>query len=96
MPLSKEQIATGYRRFLAEHPDVRARVDAITTRDAEIVGVDLDELRSAEIGRCLQSAADADGEDGFEYLVELAVDSAEERQALYAERDASVRGALGL
>lgn len=96
MPLTKDQIAFAHSRFLEQNPDVQARVQGISARDAQILGVELEEMRVTEIGRGIERAAAFLGRDAYEFMVELAVDDVDERRRLLAENAAALRRALGL
>lgn len=91
-PLSAEQMATGYARFLANHPDAGERIAALTEQDARQRGVTLDELRRTETARALIQMAMRRRMDAFEYLVGYAIESAQERERIIAaSRDAQRR-----
>ncbi|WP_354687068.1 DUF6388 family protein [Cupriavidus necator] len=94
--LSDEQIATGYDRFLVAHPNASARVNAVTKAIADALGVDLAELRRIEAAKALSETAAGRGIDGFEFLLQFAVDSEAERaEIIRANREAMER-AIGL
>ena len=94
--LSKEQIETGYNRFLAQHPEATVRVKAVTLELADILGVDLGELRCVETANALSEAAASRGIDGFEYLLHFAVDTESERGRILQASRESMQWAIGL
>jgi len=90
--LSKEQIELGYNRFLAQHPEASTRVKAVTLEHADILGVDLGELRRVEVAQALNESAANRGIDGFEYLLRFAIDTESEReQIMQANRESTDR-----
>jgi len=94
--LSKEQIETGYNRFLAQHPEASVRVKAITLELADALGADLGELRRVEAANALSESAASRGIDGFEYLLRFAVDTESEREQIMQTSRESIERAIGL
>ena len=93
---SKEQIETGYNRFLAQHPEASVRVKAVTLELADALGADLGELRRVEAATALGESAACRGIDGFEYLLRFAVDTESEREQTMQARRESIERAIGL
>ena len=93
--LSREQIEAGYRRFLEEDPQARAQVAEQTQQIADILGVDLTELRRIETAKALHERATALGVDSFEYLLQFAVEDDEIRQQILQARSDNLARALG-
>lgn len=94
--LSKEQVASGYQKFLAENPSAKAEVDAIPLEVAEAIGVDLPELRLEKtVGLLCQRAAEIGLED-FEYLLCLSVEDETERQQIRQAREDEIARCLGI
>ncbi|MEM5406204.1 hypothetical protein [Paraburkholderia unamae] len=94
--LSKDRIAAGYQRFLAQDPKAMARVEAMTAELADILGADLTELRRDEAAAALGERAAALGIDSFEYLLRFAVETDAERQQVMEARNDALARAIGL
>lgn len=94
--LTEQQLANGCRKFLDVHPAVAARIEAINPELANILGVDLSELRRDETMKELQAAAAQSGIDSFEYLLEFAIESDYERERILDARNDAMKKALGL
>lgn len=94
--LSKEQLATGYDRYLRRHSEARARVNAITQEHANSLGVGLEELRRVEVEMALSESAKSLGIDRFEYLLRFAVDTESEREQIRQASRESLERAIGL
>lgn len=94
--LSDSQIATGYQRFLAAHPEASARASAVTQADADACGTDLDELRRIEVAKALRETAASRGIDGFEFLLQYAVESEAEREEILRANQEAIERAIAL
>lgn len=94
--LTDEQIATGYDRFLAVHREASSRVNAVTQAIADALGVDLSELRRIEAVKALSEAAADRGIDGFEFLLQYAVDSETDREQIIRANREAMKRAVGL
>jgi hypothetical protein len=92
----QQAVAIGYKNFLDTYPAAAARVAAITNDFAKALGVELDECRRLETAQELEAAAAHEGIDKFEYLLEFAVRSDDERDRLLQARAGDVKKALGL
>ena len=96
MALTQEQLAKGRKRFLDGHPDVRARIDAISQAEADALGITLEMLRETETMRELRLVAQANGLDSTELFWSCIADTADELGEMLARRDANMKRALGL
>jgi hypothetical protein len=85
--LTEEQMARGRTRFLEDHPDVKARIDALTERNAFIFGIRLKDLREAETMRELRVVAQAKEIDATEFFWGYVADNAAELATMLARRD---------
>jgi len=94
--LSKQQIAAGHERFLAQYPAARARVKAVTQDVADAIGSDLAELRYIEVANALSDVAGSLGVDSFEFLLRFAVETETERQQILDALHDDMKRALGL
>lgn len=94
--LSKQQIAAGHERFLAQYPAARTRVNAVTQDLADAIGGDLAELRYIEVANALSDAAASLGVDSFEFLLRFAVETETERQQILDALRDNMKRALGL
>ncbi|WP_050453447.1 DUF6388 family protein [Candidatus Burkholderia verschuerenii] len=77
--LSREQVDTGYERFVEAHPEVRERILAITLELADDLDFDIGELRRVEVAHAVNELAMRRGIDEFALFLQYAVDSTEER-----------------
>jgi hypothetical protein len=94
--LTDQQLANGYRRFLAANPRAKARVDALDGGDADRLGLTLQELREMEIKREIRQFAEENRLDSHELLWSLSVDTFQELETMLAERDEATKRHLGL
>jgi hypothetical protein len=94
--LSKEQVKDGYERFVALHPDVRARIEAITLELASALGKDLGELRRVEVAHAMEEFAAREGVESFEYLLRYAISSASDRLRILESRQKSIERIIGI
>ncbi|GAB5098159.1 DUF6388 family protein [Caballeronia sp. HLA56] len=94
--LSKEQVEDGYERFVAQHPDVRARIEALTLEIADALGTDLGELRRVEVAHAMEEFAAREGIESFEYLLRYAISSASERAQILESRRESIERIIGI
>lgn len=95
MGLNKQQVARGVTRFLEAYPAKRRELESLSAELAECLGLTLEELRQQRSHELLGGTAKALGRDEFEFLLEFAVDSQEERSELLAAHRDAIRRALG-
>lgn len=96
MSLTTDQIQIGHRRFLESNAAARRAVEGISEARAGALGMSLDDLRFTETQKLVEGEAQSIGQEPFEYLLELAIDSPAERAAILADRVNSRQRALGL
>lgn len=94
--LSKETASIGYQKFLSDNPKAKAEVEATTQEVAEILGVELSELRLETTIRLLCQRAAELGLEDFEYLLQLSVQDEVERQRIRQAREKEISRCLGL
>lgn len=92
--LTPEQITQGLARFLAKNPSIQCKIDALTEREADLLGVPLDEWRHLEVHKEVAKAAASLGEDGHEYFLRFVANTEEEYAALVAANRAALQAAL--
>jgi hypothetical protein len=82
--------------FLARHPEVKAELDALSQREAGILGISLDEFREWKLGERLQEQADLSGVDVGDFIISVAARSESERKAWMLERHKQTAEAMGM
>ncbi len=80
--LSREQVDTGYERFVKAHPEVRERILAITLDLADELEIDVGELRRVEVAHALNELVTRRDIDEFVLFLQYAVDSAKDREQI--------------
>lgn len=94
--LSNEQFEKGRTRFLAEYPEIKARIDSITQEEAEALGIALMDLRESETMRELCEIAHFKNADSMRLLWRYIADTDAEFAQMIERQDAAVKQALGL
>ncbi|KVL93084.1 DUF6388 family protein [Burkholderia stagnalis] len=94
--LTTEQLAKGRKRFLDGHLEAKFKIDSLTQRDADALGVSLELLRETETMRELSEVARVKGIDSTELFWSCIADTAEELGAMLERRDALLKRAMGL
>jgi len=92
--LTPEQMAQGLARFFAKNPHIKCKIDALTEREADILGVPLDEWRHIEAHKEISKAAASFGEDSHEFFLRFVANSEEEYAAMVAANRAAIQAAL--
>lgn len=95
MALNEQQVARGLARFLDAYPSMKSEVESLGEDEAECLGLTLEELRLHHGHQLLADVAKTRGLDEFEFLLEFAVDSQEERSELIAANRDAIHRALG-
>lgn len=94
--LTEEQMAKGRKKFLEGYPKIKARVDALTSSEADALGITLEHLRETETMRELRLVADANCKDSTELFWSCIADTAAELGEMLERRDAAIKRNLGL
>lgn len=95
MALNEQQVAHGLARFLDAYPSMKSEVESLGEEEAECLGLTLEQLRWHHSHQLLADVAETRGLDEFEFLLEFAIDSPEERTELIAANRDALRRALG-
>jgi len=93
---SADQLAEGRERFLAAHPEVRAKIDALSNAEAEAMSTTLEKHREQETTREIEKYARGNDIDPVELMFSLAADTAEEFAQWSEAREKAIKAALGL
>lgn len=91
----QKAIDQGAERYAAE-PAVQRELESKTAHEAEILGVDLQELRRIRLAELLNAEARRRGMDVQDLAMQLSGISPEELAELQAERRKSVAAAIGV
>ncbi|MCA8464170.1 DUF6388 family protein [Burkholderia multivorans] len=94
--LTPEQLSVGRQRFLDSNPEVKQRIEALTTADSNALGISLEQLRESETMRELGEEARAKGEDSMELFFSYIAETADEFNALVEQRRATIKRNVGL
>lgn len=92
--LTPEQNAYGLAQFLARAPDLKRQIDALTEREADCLGVSLEEFRRSKTQIAIAEAAQLSGEDNHEFFLRFVAKSEEEYAVMVAANRASIQAAL--
>ena len=82
----EERYKIACANFLTQHPEVARELDALSPREAEILGLSIDEFRHGKLAKHLASHANSQGIDSAELVIDLAARSEPERKAMLLER----------
>jgi len=94
--LTEEQMKKGRDRYLASDFKARAVVDALTEREADILGIPLEDHRRIKTMELLRQHANSIGVSPDELFWSLCFDSAEEFNEFVRQRDEAIQRNLGL
>lgn len=94
--LTEEQMKKGRERFLAGHADACAVDDGLSQREADILGIQLEDHRNIKTMELLRTHARSIGAPADELFWSLCFDSTEEFNAFLAENRAAIQRAIGL
>ncbi|WP_124702468.1 DUF6388 family protein [Burkholderia cenocepacia] len=94
--LTPEQLSVGRQRFLDSNPEVKRRIEALTTSHSNALGISLEHLRESETMRELGEEARAKGEDSMELFFSYIAETADEFNALVEQRRATINRNAGL
>jgi ferritin-like metal-binding protein YciE len=92
----KEAVARGKQQFFERYPHLLREADAITDRDAEILGTSVSELKEIAKYRAIAGAAKAMGKDSLMMLMELGSSSKEELDQLIAAQNSQIKKSIGM
>lgn len=92
----KEVVARGKRLFFERHPDLLQEVDAITDRDAQVLGTTVNELKEIAKYRAVAGVAKAMRKDSLMMLMELGSSSKEELEQLIAAQNSQIKRSIGM
>ena len=92
----KEVVARGKQRFFECHPDLLQEVDAITDRDAQVLGTTVNELKEIAKYRAVAGVAKAMRKDSLMMLMELGSSSKEELEQLIAAQNSQIKRSIGM
>lgn len=93
---SDEQLAKGRMRFLAGHPDIKARIVSLSQAEADALGITLEHYRESETMRELREVARRQNLDSMELFWSCIADTAAEFGEMLERRDAAVKQAIGI
>ena len=94
--LTEEQLEKGRMRFLAGHPDIKARIDSLTQAEADALGITLEHLRESETMRELRGVARCKNLNSTELFWSCIADTSAEFGEMLECRDAALKQALGI
>lgn len=94
--LTEEQKAKGRERFLAAHPEIKRKIDALTQPEADAMCTTLEHLREMETMKALSAVAYENRVDSQELFFSCVADTAEEFAELVKARDQAIQKAIGL
>jgi len=92
----KEVVARGKQRFFETNPHLLQEADAITDRDAEILGTSVGEMQEIAKYRSIARAAKAIGKDSLMMLMELGSNSKEEFDQIIAAQNVEIKRSIGI
>ena len=94
--MSPEQLALASQRFLDKYPAVARKIELNAVAEAQRHEVAEEEVRAVYLQKAIEQQARTYNLDPYRYLVRLAIDSPEERQALLDEFDRDAARELGM
>lgn len=94
--LTEEQQAKGRARFLAAHPEIKRKIEALTQAEADAMCTTLEHLRVIETMRALSAVAYENRVDSQELFFSCVADTAEEFAEMVKSRDKAIQKAIGL
>lgn len=92
----KEVIARGKQRFFERHPHLLQEAEAITDRDAQILGKSLSEMQEIAKYRAILGVARALRKDSLAMLMELGASSKEELDQLIDAQNTQIKRSIGM
>lgn len=94
MSLTSKQMIQGHARFLEAYPAIHAAVMAYDHAVANALGLELETVRTQATAEAIVKRANDLNVDPFEFLLQFAVDTEEERKEILDARKESIHKAL--
>jgi hypothetical protein len=92
----KEVVARGKKRFFERHPHLLRKAEAITDRDAQILGKSVSEMQEIAKYRAIVGVAKALRKDSLTMLMELGANSKEELDQLIDVQNVQIKRSIGM